>query len=44
MKKKKIQSVSVDIKKSKKLDFPLYFQKVMLLWKGAKVEDRPLVI
>ena len=25
-------------KKSKKMDFPLYFQKVMLLWQGSIVE------
>ena len=32
------RSVSVNILKSKKMDFPLFFQKVILLWQGSNVE------
>ena len=35
---KKNLSILVSIWKSQKIDFPLYFQKVMLLWQGSIVE------
>jgi hypothetical protein len=30
--------IRVNFKKVEKMDFPLYFQKVMLLWQGSIVE------
>ena len=36
--KKFIKRFGQYFKKSKKMDIPLYFQKVMLLWKGSIVE------